>query len=144
MMHVRRAPASPPAPPRGCTPPHLRSNVLFGFAEEAAKEAEWAWAYTFAGYDTQGDGTKIAAFKFGEPGEEASGNRVDALEITVTAKRVRETTEPIVHQTVPTPDGSKRCKKFYQPHVEAGDAPDDAPSTSTKGNVLIVSTQKKH
>ena len=81
----------------------------------------WAWAYTFAGYDTQGDGTKIAAFKFGEPGEEASGNRADALEITVTAKRVRETTEPIVHTAAPVPDGSKRCKKFYQPHIEAGD-----------------------
>ena len=78
---------------------------------------------TYFGYDTSelGDGSKIKAFKFGEPGEEASGNRADALEITVTAKRVRETTEPIVHTEAPLPDGSKRCKKFYQPHIEAGD-----------------------
>ena len=76
---------------------------------------------TFFGYDTLGDGSKVKAFKFGEPGEEASGNRADGLEILVTATRVRKTAEPIVHQTVPTPDGSKRCKKFYQPHVEAGD-----------------------
>ena len=75
----------------------------------------------FVGYDTVGDGSEILAFKFGEPGEEASGNRADALEITVTAKRVRETTEPIVHTAAPVPDGSKRCKKFYQPHIEAGD-----------------------
>ena len=79
------------------------------------------YAYTFVGYDTQGDGTKIAAFKFGEPGEEAGGNRADALGITVTAQLWRDSTEPYVHVPTSTPDGSKRCKKFYQPHVEAGD-----------------------
>ena len=33
------------------------------------------------------------------------------------------TTEPIDHSTLALtpPDGSKRCKKFFQPHVEAGD-----------------------
>ena len=76
---------------------------------------------TFFGYDTLGDGSKIQAFKFGEPGEEASGNRADRLEILVTATRVRGTTEPFVRVPTLTPDGSKRCKKFYQPHVEAGD-----------------------
>ena len=84
---------------------------------------ERSFTCTYSGYDTSelGDGSEILAFKFGEPGEEASGNRADALEITVTAKRVRETTEPIVHTAAPVPDGSKRCKKFYQPHIEAGD-----------------------
>ena len=84
---------------------------------------ERSFTCTYSGYDTSelGDGSEILAFKFGEPGEEASGNRADALEITVTAKRVRETTEPIVHTEAPLPDGSKRCKKFYQPHIEAGD-----------------------
>jgi len=76
---------------------------------------------TYFGYDTVGDRSKIQAFKFGEPGEEASGNRADGLEIRVTVTRVRGTTEPIVLPAVPTPDGSKRCKKLYQPHVEAGD-----------------------
>ena len=79
--------------------------------------------YTFVGYDTVGDGSQIRAYKFGEPGEEASGNRADALEITVTAQRAIETTELIDHSTLALtiPDGSKRCKKFFQPHVEAGD-----------------------
>ena len=78
---------------------------------------------TFVGYATVGDGSEILAFKFGEPGEDASGNRADALEITVTAQRAIETTELIDHSTLALtiPDGSKRCKKFYQPHVEAGD-----------------------
>ena len=70
---------------------------------------------------TQGDGTKIAAFKFGEPGEEASGNRADALGITVTAQRAERIAGPWVPLPSSTPDGSKRCKKFYQPHVELGD-----------------------
>ena len=78
---------------------------------------------TYVGYDVIGDGSEILAFKFGNPGEEASGNRADALEITVTADRVKMTTEPIDHSmlALTPPDGSKRCKKFYQPHVEAGD-----------------------
>ena len=54
----------------------------------------------FVGYDTVGDGSEILAFKFGEPGEEASGNRADALEITVTAQRAIETTELIDHSTL--------------------------------------------
>ena len=77
--------------------------------------------YTFVGYDTVGDGSEILAFKFGEPGEEASGNRAEALKITLRAERAVRTTEPWVHAPTPTPDGSKRCKKFYQPHVEVGD-----------------------
>ena len=89
---------------------------------------------TFVGYDTQGDGTKIAAFKFGEPGEEASGNRADALGITVTAQLWRDSTEPYVHVPTSTPDGSKRCKKFYQPHVEAGDEIDVGLNSAGFGN----------
>ena len=80
-----------------------------------------AATYTYVGYDVIGDGSEILAFKFGEPGEEASGNRADALEITVEANRVVKTTETLVPETISIPDGSKRCKKFYQPHVEAGD-----------------------
>ena len=80
--------------------------------------------YTFVGYDTVGDGSQIRAYKFGEPGEEASGNRADALKITLRAERAVRTTEPWVHAPTPTPDGSKRCKKFYQPHVEVGDVVD--------------------
>ena len=79
--------------------------------------------YTFVGYDTGGDASEILAFKFGEPGEAASGNRADPLKITLRAERAVRTTELIDHSTLAlsVPDGSKRCKKFYQPHVEAGD-----------------------
>ena len=93
--------------------------------------------YTFVGYDTVGDGSQIRAYKFGEPGEEASGNRADALKITLRAERAVRTTEPWVHAPTPTPDGSKRCKKFYQPHVEPGDilASDYAPGTTIATHV---------
>ena len=48
----------------------------------------WAFTYVRVRHAELGDGSEILAFKFGEPGEEASGNRADALEITVTAERV--------------------------------------------------------
>ena len=78
--------------------------------------------YTFVGYDTVGDGSQIRAYKFGEPGEEASGNRADVLGISLTAELVKLTTQKRrVKASSGRPDGSKRCKKFYQPHIEAGD-----------------------
>ena len=98
----------------------------------------------FVGYDTVGDGPEILAFKFGEPGEEASGNRADALEITVTAQRAIETTELIDHSTLALtiPDGSKRCKKFYQPHVEAGDVIDSDVGTKATYVYRVIDDER--
>ena len=100
---------------------------------------------TFVGYSfTVGDGSEILAFKFGEPGEDASGNRADALEITVTAQRAIETTELIDHSTLALtiPDGSKRCKKFYQPHVEAGDVIDSDVGTKATYVYRVIDDER--
>ena len=77
--------------------------------------------YTYVGYDMLGDGSQIRAYKFGEPGEEASGNRADVLGISLTAQLVTPTQTPVLQAPSVQPDASKRCKKFYQPHVEMGD-----------------------
>ena len=80
------------------------------------------YTYTYQGFDMLGDGSQIRAYTFGEPGEEASGNRADVLGISLTAELVKLTTQKRrVKASSGRPDGSKRCKKFYQPHIEAGD-----------------------
>ena len=79
------------------------------------------YTFTYVGFDMLGDGSQIRAYKFGEPGEEASGNRADVLGISLTAELVKLTTQRRQNHPSGRPDGSKRCKKFYQPHVEPGD-----------------------
>ena len=95
------------------------------------------YTFTYVGFDMLGDGSQIRAYKFGEPGEEASGNRADVLGISLTAELVKLTTQRRKNPPSGKPDGSKRCKKFYQPHVEPGDiiASDYAPGTTIATHV---------
>ena len=96
----------------------------------------------FVGYDTVGDGSEILAFKFGEPGEEASGNRADVLGISLTAELVKLTTQRRKNPPSGKPDGSKRCKKFYQPHVEAGDVIDSDVGTKATYVYRVIDDER--
>ncbi|KAJ8598739.1 hypothetical protein CTAYLR_010673 [Chrysophaeum taylorii] len=77
---------------------------------------------TFYGYWKDGTGRNFSAFRFGEPGEGARGNKVDALKIEIEVFEVEDTgvLKPNGN-SYKLPDFDKnRCKKFFQPHIATG------------------------